>query len=70
MIVARMSDGSMILGVSKENVDRLVAGQPIRVSHESHGCPMPEGCPNIVIVFGDTEDAIVDMLKQNGKPKH
>jgi len=70
MIVARMSDGSMILGLSRENLDRLAKNQPISVSTATHGVPMPEGCPTIVILFGETEQAIVDVLQQNNKPKH
>jgi hypothetical protein len=47
----------LILGLSKKNMERLQAGQPIRVSRPTHGEGIPEGW-EIVIFTGETEDAM------------
>jgi hypothetical protein len=61
--VAKANDGTRIilLGVSRGNVTRLTAGQPIRVSAASH-----PGFPDdvtVMIVFGETESWLVDQMK-------
>jgi hypothetical protein len=61
MILAKLSDETVVLGLSRENVERLIAGQPIRITKESHGVELP-GIPRLVIVFGETEKAIADEL--------
>ena len=65
MITARATgaDGKeiIVLGVTRENLQRLEQGHPIKVSAEKHaGFP-----PNLVVVifYGDTERAIVEQLK-------
>jgi hypothetical protein len=61
--VAKADDGTRIilLGVSRGNITRLTAGQPIRVSAASH-----PGFPDdvtVMIVFGETESWLVDQMK-------
>ncbi len=65
MITARATgdDGTeiLLLGVTRENIRRLTAGQPIRVSAETH-----PGFPDnlrVFIVFGETEHALAETLK-------
>jgi hypothetical protein len=49
MLIARTSNGVMILGIDAENVRRLKAGQPILKSLAQFG-----GKDDIVIVYGET----------------
>jgi hypothetical protein len=61
--VANTGDGKRIvmLGVTPENIIRLTAGQPIRVSAEHHA-----GFPTdlvIMITFGESERWLVDQMK-------
>lgn len=70
MIVAKMRDGSIIVALSKANLDAIEQGHPVSVTEENFGMPMPPGCPSIVVMFGDNEQAVADMLANNGKPKH
>ena len=65
MITARATgeDGQevLLLGVTRENIRRLTAGQPIRVSAETH-----PGFPDhlrVLIVFGETERTLAETLK-------
>jgi len=68
MIIARgTKDGNdvLILGVSDENVVRLVKGEPIHIRRITHG----DGCPDgweIFLVHGKTERDIVAGLKAVG----
>jgi hypothetical protein len=55
----------LFLGLSGENVARLAAGEPIRVSAEAMrelGLPQVE----VVIHYGKTEDDILAELKAHG----
>lgn len=61
--IANGSDGTRIvlLGVSRGNIDRLIAGQPIRATAATH-----PGFPADLVVgvmFGETDAAITEMLK-------
>jgi hypothetical protein len=61
--VATTKEGQRIimLGVTPENIKRLTAGQPIRVSAEHH-----PGFPTdivIAIVFGESERWLVDKMQ-------
>jgi len=60
--VAHGKDGEkiIVLGITAENVTRLMKGMPIRVTPESH-----PGFPKdvvILITFGQTEKAITEQL--------
>jgi hypothetical protein len=51
----------IVLGVTRGNLDRLVKGEPIRVTGETHA-----GFPAdlmILIYFGETERTLVDQIK-------
>jgi hypothetical protein len=51
----------ILLGLTRENVTRLMAGEPIRVSAVHHA-----GFPtdlSILLCFGETERALVEQLK-------
>lgn len=55
----------LLLGLSGENVTRLAAGEPIRISPQAMsqlGLPQME----VVIHYGRTEDDIVAELKAHG----
>jgi hypothetical protein len=61
-----MHDGKRIvlLGVTRENIDRLVAGKPIRVTAETH-----PGFPTdlvISIAFGEDERVLTEQLQRAG----
>lgn len=62
--VGRKGDGTplVILGLSGENMTRLMADEPIAVDLASMGLPRTQ----IVIVGGRTEDAIAEKLKEIG----
>lgn len=68
MLIAKLSDGALVLGLSHENVQRLQAGQPIRISHEGHGVDMPAGCPAIYIMVGETEVTLLANVKATEWP--
>jgi hypothetical protein len=68
MIIGQGIDGAsryLILGLSRQNVRRLIAGEPIRISKASHGTAVPEGW-TIAIVFGETELEIGSALRKDG----
>lgn len=70
MIVARAKGGDgadeiLLFGLTRENIKRLVAGNPIRIAGASHGGGVPEGW-KVLIVFGETEDALTDALMRSG----
>ncbi len=50
------------LGLARRNVDRLTAGQPIKVNLADLGGPPI----NVVILFGETERTLFDDLKAGG----
>jgi hypothetical protein len=55
----------LFLGLSGENVTRLVAGEPIRITPEQVGhLGLPQ--MEVVIHYGRTEQAIVDELEGFG----
>lgn len=61
--VANADDGRTIilLGISRENINRLTAGSPIRVSAETHpGFPADL---TFLVVFGETERSLTEDLK-------
>lgn len=68
MIFARATsnDGKVkvfLLGLSRGNIDRLIAGRPILMTRDSHGDGIPEGWA-ISLLFGETEADIVEELKK------
>lgn len=67
MVICKLSDGSIIFGLSAENVERLKEGKPIRVTQESHGVQFPQGLPMVGICYGTTEEEIVQGLKDAGE---
>lgn len=66
MMIARADneDGEMLLllGLSNENLRRLVMGQPMNISRATHGDGIPEKW-RIVIMYGKTEQ---DMQRDLG----
>lgn len=60
--ISETPDGSFILlGLSEENLRRLREGKPLLVQMSELG---HEG--RVVIVYGETEEAIVRMLREEG----
>jgi len=55
----------LILGLSRQNVEKLTQGKPMLVRREIHGAGVPPGW-EIAIVFGETEQALVDELMKMG----
>lgn len=57
MIIARATSGSgefLIIGLSRDNINRLVDGNPIQTTPKAHGDGIPEGW-SILLMFGETE---------------
>lgn len=53
----------ILLGITRENVTRLMKGQPIRVTAETHpGFPVNRV---IMICFGETERTLTEQLKSS-----
>lgn len=47
----------ILLGLSRRNIEQLMAGYPVRVTPETHrNAPIPD--VEILILFGETEDSI------------
>ncbi len=70
MIVARADIDNpkrllLILGLTKMNVERLKAGQPIRIRREVHGEGIPQGW-EIMICYGETEQHLYQQFKAQG----
>lgn len=61
MIVASVNDGKgVLIGLSRGNVEELLKGHPILKNKEDTGLPV-----TIVIVGGETEEAILEELNQH-----
>lgn len=62
--IGRAGNGSplLILGLSGENITRLLADEPIRLDLAELGLPAMQ----VVIMAGRTEDTIVAQLTKNG----
>jgi hypothetical protein len=68
MIIARGSSNGgelLILGLSHGNINRLLAGQPMRMTRQTHGDGVPDGW-TIVIMAGESEQALEQVLRQAG----
>lgn len=69
MIVAKFTtdegNRGLILGLSRENINRLVAGKPIHVTRKTHGPGIPEGW-TIDIIFGETEMEMQQQFRDAG----
>lgn len=61
MLKARYGD-NLVLGLSRENVTRVLAGKPIKFNMKDLN--MPDGV--VVIFFGETEEAMMEELRQHG----
>ena len=55
----------IVVGLSRDNVKRLVAGDSILLQRERHGPILPEGL-EIVLTFGTTEEDIAERLRRIG----
>jgi len=53
----------LVLGLSRGNVERLLDGQPIRVTGESVGIP---DLASVLIVFGETEAVLEAEMRNAG----
>lgn len=58
MMIAHVSNGFLVFGLTREDADRMIAGEPIRITAATH--PVPEGC-NVILMFGEDGD---DLRKQ------
>lgn len=68
MILARGDHGDdqfLLIGLSRENVTRLIKGEPILIRREVHGEAIPE-LWKIVLMFGETENQIATELRKQG----
>jgi hypothetical protein len=54
MIKAKMNDGTIVFGLSRQNVQLLKEGKPIRINLKEMGLEERE----ILIVYGNSEDDI------------
>jgi hypothetical protein len=57
VVKAKMTDGSMLLGLSKMNIERLMEGKPIKFEGKDVGHP-----GDIIIMYGETEEKIVEEI--------
>lgn len=55
----------LLLGLSHENISRLLGGQPIHLSRRTHGDAMPDDL-EIFIIAGITEEAMAQQLREAG----
>jgi hypothetical protein len=55
----------LLMGLSRENINRLTKGEPIALRRETHGEGVPEGW-EIFIYFGETELAMKAELQKIG----
>jgi hypothetical protein len=69
LIIARGHSGDdkelLLLGLSRANINKLLAGYPIRLRKETH-----EGVPerwDVVILFGETEADLANLLTKPGE---
>ena len=68
MVLAKLSNGALIIGLSAENLRRLQTGkEALRISNETHAepnkeAPLPPGLPAIYICYGETEQKITEDL--------
>lgn len=65
MMIARGQDGEnvfLLLGLSAENIRRLQAGKPIRITRQSHGDAVPDEL-TIGIMAGATEADLAKAIK-------
>ena len=73
MIIARGQDQEtkkefLLLGLTRENHERMMDGKPIRLTAESHGGGIPEGL-TIVIFYGEKGDDLVNLIKHAIRPE-
>ncbi len=65
---------SLMLGVSGENIGRLLTGMPIEIALESMGLSLSAGGEprrgTLVLFFGATEAIIVERLARHGITCH
>jgi hypothetical protein len=59
MIRARLTNGAFILGLTRENIERLQLGKPIIVSLAQLG-----GTDDVCIMFGETQQDIMRELER------
>jgi hypothetical protein len=68
MIIARATNKEgevLILGLSRRNLERLLADQPIVIRRKTHGDGIPDGW-TITIFTGEDEDAMYRELERTG----
>ena len=68
MIIARgkmEGDELLMLGLSHQNVRRLLSGEPIHIHRSSHGDGIPKGW-RILICAGETEKSIESDFRKAG----
>lgn len=58
MLKARLNTGALILGITAENVERILKGNPIRVRHDEVG----DTTGDIVIMYGETLDDLIRLI--------
>ena len=63
MLIARASNGLMILGIDAENVKRLKEGKPILKALGQFG-----GTDDVLIIYGDTLDDVQRELEKTLGP--
>jgi len=51
----------LLLGLTRENIEELIKGRPIRVTNETHGRVVPDGV-SVGIVYGETKADLLRIL--------
>lgn len=62
MIYGTLESGWLVIGLSKENVERLQLGKPI---FKSGARIEDEGLPPLLILYGETEEVCLEKLRKH-----
>jgi hypothetical protein len=68
MIIARATEDGrefLLIGFSRENIRRMIEGQPIKMARETHGAGVPENW-TLAFMFGETELELKQQLETAG----
>lgn len=57
MVTAKTTDGTLIIGLTRKNIERMMSGDPVYMRPGVHSVESP-----ILIMFGETEQAIAEQL--------
>lgn len=62
VLVAELANGTLVFGLARADLERLVEGRPILVGRRWRRVRLPEAMPRVAILFGETETEIRSYL--------